>query len=129
MVGVSQGDATLIDVSDSNAVNIPTPPKVSASMNVHLTLANVPTQANVIALLTHSGAHNVTWSVEWGLAQVVDGTTSEPVVMMPDISTNALLNPPDDFLEEVFGAEIEIRCHLRTQTTMNTGPCLLPLTS
>ena len=105
VVRASQSDATLNDVSDSNAVNVPTPLKVIASLIVYPTLANATTQAEVIALLTHSGAHNVTWSGEWGRTQVFDGTTSEPVVMMRDFSADVLLNPPDDMLEEAFNAE------------------------
>ena len=107
-----QGNATLIDGSDSNAVNVPTPPEVFASLNVYQTLANALTQADVIVLLTQSGAHNKTWSGEWGQAQVVDGTTSEPVVMMCDISADALLNSRDDVLEEAFNASLEIKCAL-----------------
>ena len=60
----SQDDTTLIDVSDSNAVNVPTLPEGIASLNFYPTLANAPTQADVTALLTHSGAHNVSWSGE-----------------------------------------------------------------
>ena len=110
VVRTSQNDVTLIDVRDSNAVNEFTPPEVITSLNVYPTLANAPTQADVIALLTHSGARNDTWLGEWGQALVADGTTSEPVVMMRDISADTLLNPPDDVLEEAFDADLEIRC-------------------
>ena len=108
----SQNDATFIDINDSSAVNVSTPPEVIASMNAYPTPTNIPTQAVVIALLTHSGAHNNTWSGERDQAQVVDGTTSELVVMMHDISTDALLNPPDNVLEVTFVADIEICCAL-----------------
>ena len=76
------------------------------------TLANAPTQADVIALLAHSCAHNDPCLGEWGQAQVVDGTTSESVVMMRDISANALLNPSDYVLEEAFDADLELKCAL-----------------
>ena len=56
VVRASENDSFLFNVSDSKAVN------------VYPTLANAPTQVDIIALLTHSGAHNVTWSGEWGQA-------------------------------------------------------------
>ena len=71
-------------------------------MNLYPTPANAPAQADVIALLTYSGAHNDIWSSEWGQAQVFDGTTSELNVMMRDISADAFINPPDGVLEEAF---------------------------
>ena len=43
---VSQGEVTLIDVSDSNSVNVPTPPEVIATSNVSPTLTYVPAQAS-----------------------------------------------------------------------------------
>ena len=61
---VVRSDATLINVTDSNAVNVPTPREVIASLSVYPTLANAPTQADVIVLLTHSGAHIDIWSGE-----------------------------------------------------------------
>ena len=97
-----QSHVTLNDVNDSKAVNVPIPPEVIAASNVSPTLTNAPTPADVIALQTHSDIHNKTYSGEWGQAKVVDGNTSEPVVMMRGISTNALLNPPDDVLKETF---------------------------
>ena len=125
VIRTCQNDATLIDVSDLNAMNVPTPPEVITSLNVHPTLANVPTQADFITLLTHSGAHNVTWSGEWGQAQVVDGTTSEPVVMMRDISADALLYPADDVLEEAFDADLEVRCTLEDTDDLARGAMLI----
>ena len=125
VVRASQGNVTIIDASDSNAVNIPTPQEVIVSLNVYPTLANAPTQADVIALLTHPGAFNDTRSGEWGQAQVVDGTTSEPVVMMRDISAEALLNPPDDVLEEAFDAYLESRCALEDTDDLDRRTMLI----
>ena len=90
VVRASLSDATLINVSESNAVNVRTPPEAIASLNVYPTLANAPTQADVIALLNHFGAHIKNWSGEWGQAQVIEGTTSELVVMMRDISADSV---------------------------------------
>ena len=90
----------------------PTPPEVIAARNVHPTLVTVPAQADVLALQNHSNIHNKTYSSEWSQAQVVDGTTREPVVMMRDISVDALLIPPDDVLDEAFDAELENSCAL-----------------
>ena len=45
-------------------------------------------------------------------AQVVDGTTSETVVMMRDTSVDALPNPPDEVWEEAFDGELDISCAL-----------------
>ena len=110
-------------------MNAPTLPEVIAASNVSPRLANAPTQADVIALLSHYDTHNKTYSGEAGQFQVVNGNTREWVVMMREISTDALLNPPDDVLEEAFDAEIEIRCALRRQTTSIVEPCSLPPTS
>ena len=82
---------------------------------IYPTLANPHTQADVIALLTHSGAHFDTFSGELSQAQIVDGTNSKHVVIMRDISAVSLLKPPDDVLEKAFDAEHETSCALENR--------------
>ena len=125
VVRASLGDDILIDVSSSNAVNVPMPLEVVAALNVHPTVANTPTQADVIVLLTHSSTHNRTYLGEWGQAKVVDGTTSELVVMMRDISADALPNLPDDVLEECFNPDLEVRCALEGTDDFNRRAMLI----
>ena len=72
---------------------------------------NAPTEAEVIALLTHTGAGHMTYSGAWNQAQVID-TPSEPVVMRREISLDALLNPPDELLIEAANANLDNRCAL-----------------
>ena len=69
--------------------------------------------------------HNKTYSSEWGQGQVIDGTTSEPVVMMRDITVDALLNPPDDVFEKAFDAELEISCALEDTVDLDRRAMLI----
>ena len=67
---------------------------------------------NLFLGIFFAGQCNKTYSSEWGQAQVVDGTTSGPVVVMRDISVDVLLNPSDEVLDEAFDGELEISCEL-----------------
>ena len=127
VVRASQGNATLNDVSDSKAVNVPTPPEVIATLNFSPTLPSAPTQADVIVLLSHPGDHYKTYSGEWGQAKVVDGTTSESVVMMRDISVDVFHNSPDDVLEEAFEAELDISCALEDTDDLSIKSSVIAL--
>ena len=45
--------------------------------------------------------------------------------MMRDISTDALLNPPDDVLEEAFDTVVEIRCALEDTDDLDRQAMLI----